>query len=86
MRVDELAVLDHAAPRARLELLHLDERLEARQVRAHRTLDVTHATRRLLDQRAGIDVEVDLDPGQARSELMEAHDPGMRDPIRRRAT
>jgi hypothetical protein len=58
VRLDELAVLDHAAPGARLVLLHLDERLEAVQVGAHGALDVAHAARRLLDQRAGVDVHV----------------------------
>src|SRR5579884_1215864 len=38
--LDHLAVLDHAAPRARFDLLHLDERLEAVKVGAHRALDV----------------------------------------------
>jgi hypothetical protein len=38
--LDEHAVLDHAAPGARLELAPLDERLEAVQVRARGALDV----------------------------------------------
>ena len=82
MLLDQLAVLDHAAPGAGLELLHLDERLEAVQVRTHRTLHVTHAPRRLLDQRPRIHVEVELDPRQPRRQLVEGHDTQMRDPLR----
>jgi hypothetical protein len=77
----DLAVLDLAAPGAGLLLLHLDERLEARQVGADRALDVTHPAGRLLEQRAGLDVEVELDPRQPRRELVEAHDAGVRDAL-----
>ena len=80
--LDQLAVLDHAPPRAGLELLHLDERLEAVQVGAGGTLDVAHPARRLLDQRAGVDVDAELDPRQARRELVEGHDAGVRDSLR----
>ena len=86
MLLDDLAVLDHAAPGAGLELLHLDERLVAGEVGADRALDVAHAAGRLLDQRAGVDVEVDLDPRQPRRELVEGHDARVRDPLRHAAT
>src|ERR671915_97692 len=79
--VDELAVLDHAAPRAGLELLHLDERLEAMQVGTHRALDVPHPAGGLLEQPAGVHVDVQLDPRQTRGELMERHDARVRDAL-----
>src|SRR5918992_1058594 len=79
--VDELAVLDHAAPGARLELLHLDERLEAMQVGTHRALDVPHPAGGLLDQRAGVHVHVQLDPRQTRRQLVERHDARVRDAL-----
>jgi hypothetical protein len=34
------------------------------QVGPHGALDVPRAARELLDQRAGLDVDVDLDPGE----------------------
>ena len=86
MLLDELALLDDPAPRAGLLLLHLDERLEAVEVGAHGALDVAHAARRLLDQRPGVDVHVELDPRQPRRELVERHDAGVRDPLRDAAT
>ena len=84
--LDQLAVLDHAAPGARLELLHLDERLEAVQVGADGALDVAHSARGLLEQRAGVHVEVDLDPRQLGRELVEGHDAGVGDPLRDAST
>ena len=75
MLLDQLAFLDDPAPGTGLELLHLDERLVAVEVGADGALDVAHASRRLLDQRAGIHVDVDLDPREARGELVEVTTP-----------
>jgi hypothetical protein len=46
--LDDLAVLDHTAPGARLDLLHLDEGLEAMEVGPDRALHVAHSAGRLL--------------------------------------
>jgi hypothetical protein len=40
---------------------------------------VTHAARRLLDQRPGLHVEVQLDTGKTRAKLVERHDAGVSD-------
>src|SRR5215218_10199597 len=82
VRLHDLAVLDHAAPGAGLHLLHLDERLVAVHVGAHGALDVAHAAGGLLDQRARLHVEGDLDPREPRGELVEAGHAGVRDALR----
>src|SRR4051794_13436851 len=56
-------------------------RLEARQIGSHRALDVTHTARRLLDQRAGLNVDVQLHPREARAKLVEGHDAGVSDAL-----
>ena len=43
---------------------------------------MAHATGGLLDQRAGLDVDVQLDARQTRPELVEGHDAGVRDALR----
>ena len=80
MRLDQLAVHDHAPPRAGLELLHLDERLEAGEVGAHGTLDVAHPTGRLLDQRARSTSRL-TSIRVSRAQLVEAHDARVRDAL-----
>src|SRR4051794_27161097 len=80
-RLLHLALLDPAAPRAALVVLHEHMRLEAGKIGAHRTLDVTHAAGGLLDQGAGLDVDVHLDTREARSELVERHNACVGDPF-----
>jgi hypothetical protein len=75
--LDELAVVDDTTPRARLDLLELDEGLEARKIGPHGPLDVTHTSCRLLEQRTRLDVERDLHARQAISELVERDDAGV---------
>src|SRR4051794_8971577 len=70
----DLAVVDRAAPLARLLLVHHHVGLEPVQVGPHGALDVPRPTRELLDQRAGLDVHADLDPGQPGGKLVERHD------------
>src|SRR5215208_1674313 len=77
MLFNELAVVDDAAPRAGLDLLHLDEGHEPGQVSPHGPLDMAHSTCRLLEQRARVDIESDLNARQAIRELVERDDAGM---------
>ena len=69
-RALDLGVLDRPAPLAGLGLVHHDVGLEAVKVGPHGALDVARTARELLDQRPGLNVDVDLDPGQARRELV----------------
>jgi hypothetical protein len=57
MAFDQLAVVDYATPGTRLDLLHLDEGLEAGQIRPHGALYVAHPAGRFLDPGAWLDVE-----------------------------
>src|SRR4051794_37973025 len=81
-RALDLTVVDGAAPGAALLLGHHHVGLEAVHVGPDSALDVTHAARSLLDQRAGLDVDVDLDPRQPRADLVEGDDAGVRDALR----
>jgi hypothetical protein len=78
---DELAVVDDSSPCTGFDLLHLDEGLEAGKVGSHRTLHVAHSACRLLDQRARLHVERDLNPGEAIRDLVEGDDARMRDAL-----
>ena len=51
------------------------------QVSTDGALDVAHAAGGLLDQAAGLDVDVDLDAGQARGDLVEGRDAVVRDAL-----
>src|ERR1044071_2901835 len=74
MFLDQLPVVDRTTPSAGLDLLHLDVGLEAGQVTTHGALYVAHPPSRLLDQRAWLDVERDLNAGEVGSELVEGDD------------
>src|SRR5436305_2952618 len=65
----------HTAPSlGGLVLLHLGEGLETVQVAAHRPLGEPHPAACFLQQRVGLHVHADLDPGQPRRQLVEGDD------------
>src|SRR5215211_3401957 len=73
--------LDLAAPSPVHFLVHHHVGLEAGQIGAYRSLHVPHPASRLLDQAARLQVEGDLDAGEAVGELVEGHDAGVRDAL-----
>jgi hypothetical protein len=75
--LDELTVVDDPAPRARLDLLHLDESLEAGKIGTHGPLDVPHPSSCLLERGARLDVQRNLDTRQAIRELVERDHAGV---------
>ena len=81
MFLDELAVLDPAAPSAGLGPGDLDQRLESVQVRSRSPLYVTHAASCLLDQAAWVHVECEQDARQVRGEFVERHHAGVGHPL-----
>lgn len=81
MLLDDFTVLDHPAPGACLVLEHLDERLIAMQVAARCALDEPHSARGFLERATWLDIKQQVDPGQARPELVEADQPGMGYPV-----
>src|SRR5215216_1337485 len=70
----DLAFLDAPAPGARLLVAHLDERLEAHQVRLQSPPRHPEAGRGLLEQPLRLEVEDDLDPGKPVAQLVERYD------------
>src|SRR3954451_6536340 len=56
--------------------------LEASEVGADGALDMPHPARGLLDERAGLYVDVELDASQPRSDLVERDDAGMAHALR----